>query len=271
MTSFQATLVNSGYGQLILRDSLGKVAQKWTLSNPKCVLGSGTNCNVSCQLPGIADHHVLMIIGAKQVFLRALALGLTRHGQNITELVIPGNEPNFEFEIAGHHFQYSREASLQPVKKEFVQEVTAAHPLSTPLSNDAPKLSVADPDAISASGSNSEVVPVSRSLSASSALSPSRLKFTVVRALEKNQQLSPTSSAILDNGLANSRPAWVEALVRDALRPVEERLDDLNAPLQNIERRLRRQRAQLRKANKRDQAQQELITYRTPSRACPGA
>ncbi len=123
MTSFQATLVNSGYGQLILRDSLGKVAQKWTLSNPKCVLGSGTNCNVSCQLPGIADHHVLMIIGAKQVFLRALALGLTRHGQNITELVIPGNEPNFEFEIAGHHFQYSREASLQPVKKEFVQKL----------------------------------------------------------------------------------------------------------------------------------------------------
>ncbi len=98
MTSFQATLVNTGFGQLILRDSLGKVAQKWTLSNPKCVIGSGTNCNVSCQLPGIVDHHVLMVIGAKQVFIRAMASGLTRNGQNISELVLPGTETEFNFE-----------------------------------------------------------------------------------------------------------------------------------------------------------------------------
>ncbi len=54
----------------------------------------------------------------------------------------------------------------------------------------------------------------------------------------------------MDSGLSTSRPAWVEAIVRDALRPVEERLDELNGPLVNIERRLRRQRAQLRKARK---------------------
>ncbi len=56
--------------------------------------------------------------------------------------------------------------------------------------------------------------------------------------------------AIMENGLSAGRPAWVEAIVRDALRPVEERLDDLYGPLQSIERRLRRQRAQLRKARK---------------------
>ncbi len=70
----------------------------------------------------------------------------------------------------------------------------------------------------------------------------------MVRALEKNRQSGSDMPSAIDNGLTSSRPAWVEAIVRDALRPVEERLDDLNGPLQNIERRLRRQRAALRKA-----------------------
>ncbi len=139
MTSFQATLVNTGFGQLLLRDSLGKVAQKWTLSNPKCVIGSGTNCNVSCQLPGIADHHVLMVIGSRQVFLRALAAGLTRNGMNINELVIPGGETEFNFEIAGHHFQFSRQGISTPVTKDFVQEAAAARPLFSVSGNDAPE------------------------------------------------------------------------------------------------------------------------------------
>ena len=255
MTSFQATLVNTGFGQLVLRDSLGKVAQKWTLSNPKCVIGTGTNCNVSCQLPGIGDHHVLLIIGARQVFIRALAAGLTRNGQNITELVIPGNEPGFDFEIAGHHFQYSRETVSTPVTKEFVQETTPARPLFATAYNDAPTPATSEAsgiagekitDNISDNISNNATALPSSALT----LAPSRLKFTVVRALEKNRQSVPGAPAMTDNGLAAGRPAWVEAIVRDALRPVEERLDDLNGPLQNLERGLRRQQAQLRKARK---------------------
>ncbi len=147
MTSFQATLVNTGFGQLILRDSLGKVAQKWTLSNPKCVIGSGTNCNVSCQLPGIVDHHVLMVIGAKQVFIRAMASGLTRNGQNISELVLPGTETEFNFEIAGHHFQFARDGVSTPVAKEFVQEASVAA-TKIPAAQVPPRSSASPPKSI---------------------------------------------------------------------------------------------------------------------------
>ena len=248
MTSFQATLVNTGFGQLVLRDNLGKVAQKWTLSNPKCVIGSGTNCNVSCQLPGLADQHVLMVIGAKQVFLRALAAGLTRHGQTVGELVVSGNESQFNFEICGHLFQYSREAVSTPVTKDFVKEVPQARPSFVAAANDIPPLSPAPNYIATPTASNTqEVLPVSR------ALTPARLKFTVVRALEKNRESNPGLSTLGDSGLNAGRPAWVEAIVRDALRPVEERLDDLNGPLQSIERRLRRQRAQMRKARQQRQ------------------
>lgn len=259
MTSFQATLVNSGFGQLVLRDSLGKVAQKWTLSNPKCVIGTGTNCNVSCQLPGIGDHHVLMVIGAKQVFIRALAPGLTHNGQNINELVIPSNQSDFNFEIAGHHFQFSREGVSTPVNKEFVkelvQDVTSARPLFAKSCNDAPS-TTAPPEIVPVKMQDqSTLAPMAaaENTPSSLALVPSRLKFTVVRALEKNRQAHSDSPSMMDNSLSTGRPAWVEAIVRDALRPVEERLDELNGPLQSIERRLRRQRTQLRKAQQQAQ------------------
>ncbi len=131
MTSFQATLVNTGFGQLVLRDSLGKVAQKWTLSNPKCVIGTGTNCNVSCQLPGISDHHVLMVIGAKQVFIRALAPGLTHNGQNINELVMPGNQSDFNLKSLATIFNSRAKASPRPLPKNSFRKPTW-HGLSFP-------------------------------------------------------------------------------------------------------------------------------------------
>ncbi len=85
-----------------------------------------------------------MVVGARQVFIRALAAGLTRNGQNITELVIPSSEPAFNFEIAGHHFQFSRESVSTPVTKEFVQESATARPLFAAAVNDAP-VAVASP------------------------------------------------------------------------------------------------------------------------------
>ncbi len=201
MTSFQATLVNTGFGQLVLRDSLGKVAHKWTLSNPKCVIGTGTNCNVSCALPGLADHHVLMVIGAKQVFMRALAPGLTRHGQNISELVIPGSETEFNFEIAGHHFQFARDGITTPITKEFVQESDSARPLFAPAYNDAPSSSPMPVHSVQPTASTSastSPLPTSAAASKELALTPSRLKFTVVRALEKNRQAHGDRPSMFD-------------------------------------------------------------------------
>ncbi|MCC6509379.1 MAG: hypothetical protein IT423_09745, partial [Pirellulaceae bacterium] len=246
MTSFQATLVNAGYGQLALRDSLGKVSQKWTLSNPKCVLGTGANCNVRCLLPGITDHHVMLVIGAKQVFLRGLAPGLTRHGKNVVELIIPGDESEFSFEVAGHHFQYSRQALSTPVARQFVKESQPApDATSVPATPDLP--------ALPRSSSDQPTLAMQETPRASTVETPTtneRMKFTFVRALAKSRLLASHNDEMTSNpsSASEQRPAWVEAIVRDALRPVESRLDDMTGPIQNIERRLRRERARLRKA-----------------------
>lgn len=219
MTSFQATLVNVGYGQLALRDDLGKIAQKWTLAQPKCVIGTAANCNVRCMLPGIVDHHVLLVVGVKQLFLRALAPALKRDGQAISELLLTPEHDVVSFEIAGHRFEYTRQNHTTPMAKAFLQDNQST-------------------DSFVAQGASALAAPKVNE----------RLKFTFVRALEKNRGKQETARSIDSDTPMSDRPGWVEELVRDALRPVESRLDDIAAPLQNIQRRMRLERIRARKA-----------------------
>ncbi|MGN6136403.1 MAG: hypothetical protein ACTHOU_18115 [Aureliella sp.] len=231
MTPFQATLVDAGYGQLALRDNQGRISQKWTLSQPKCVIGAGANCNVRCMLPGIADHHVLLVIGARQVFLRGLTSGLQRDGKALNELFFSGEQIAFAFDVAGHRFEYARNVPSS-AREQAPSDGTAAP--AWVAKSEAPQ------------GSSQ------------------RLQFTFVRALERSREQSAWSRA---SGSQNEsapetefqsssqddsghRPAWVEELVRDALRPVELRLEEFAQPLQNLERQLRRQRARMRKQKK---------------------
>lgn len=224
MTSFQATLVNAGYGQLALRDQNGKIAQKWTLGGPKCVIGAHANCNVRCMLPGIADHHLLLVVGGRQIYMRALAPGVERDGVAVNELVLSGDHTQLAFSLAGHRFEYSRVHSTVPITQSLTEVST----------------------------SSSAAKPIGDAAGA-----PKRLRFTFVQALEKNRarnEASPEVAAAVEG--TSERPAWVEEIVRDALRPVELRLETIAEPINNLQRQLRRQRARMRKQQQARKLQQ---------------
>ncbi len=95
--------------RLVLRNNLGQVVQQWLVKQNKCTVGSAPSCNLRCELPGIAPYHALLVIGARQTFVRALAPKLTRGGSPINELLL--SEENSTFELAGHRFELSRHAS----------------------------------------------------------------------------------------------------------------------------------------------------------------
>ncbi|MGN6546635.1 MAG: hypothetical protein ACTHK7_16390 [Aureliella sp.] len=163
MTSFQATLVNAGYGQLALRDQNGKIAQKWTLGGPKCVIGAHANCNVRCMLPGIADHHLLLVVGGRQIYVRALAPGVERDGVAVNELVLSGDHTQLAFSLAGHRFEYARVHSTVPIAQPLVEETT----------------------------SSSAGKPIGDAAGA-----PKRLRFTFVQELEKNRARNEASPEV---------------------------------------------------------------------------
>ncbi len=92
--------------QLVLRNNLGQVVQQWLVRQNKCTLGNAASCSLRCELPGIAPYHALLVIGARQVFIRALAPKLTRDGRQFNEILL--TEEKSHFEIAGHRFELSR-------------------------------------------------------------------------------------------------------------------------------------------------------------------
>ncbi len=93
-------------GQLILRDATGRVVEQWMLKQSKNTLGSANNCSIQSGLPGLAPLHVLIVNGARQCFVRALAPGLTQDGITVNELLLTG--PHSHFEVAGHRFELLR-------------------------------------------------------------------------------------------------------------------------------------------------------------------
>ncbi len=97
------------FAKLVVKGDLGQVVQQWLILQNKCTVGSASTCAVRCELPGIAPYHALLVIGAKQTFIRALAPKLTRSGQAINELLL--TESDNQFEIAGHKFELLRSTS----------------------------------------------------------------------------------------------------------------------------------------------------------------
>lgn len=92
--------------RLVLRNDRGQVVQQWLVKQNKCTLGSASSCGLRCDLPGIAPYHALLVIGARQVFIRALAPKLTRNNRPFNEILLTEEESHFE--IAGHRFELSR-------------------------------------------------------------------------------------------------------------------------------------------------------------------
>ncbi len=96
--------------RLVLRNNLGQVIQQWLVKQNKCTLGSAVSCSLRCELPGIAPYHALLVIGARQIFIRALAPKLTRDGRQFNEILL--TDEHSHFEIAGHRFELSRSSEV---------------------------------------------------------------------------------------------------------------------------------------------------------------
>ncbi len=96
--------------RLVLRNNRGQVVQQWLVKQNKCTLGSASSCSLRCDMEGVAPYHALLVIGARQIFIRALAPKLTRDGRPFNEILLTEEESYFE--IAGHRFELSRSGEV---------------------------------------------------------------------------------------------------------------------------------------------------------------
>ncbi len=87
--------------------SSGRSFSNGLILQNKSTLGSASSCALRCQLPGIAAYHALLVIGARQVFIRALAPKMSRNGVMVNELLL--TEEQSSFEVAGHQFELIRD------------------------------------------------------------------------------------------------------------------------------------------------------------------
>ncbi len=88
---------------LVRRDANGRIAQRWTLDQPKCTLGSSDQCDIQCSLPGIEPVNLLIVCGRRQTFLRALVSNLTVDGVPANEMLLADDRNVFE--VAGNRFE----------------------------------------------------------------------------------------------------------------------------------------------------------------------
>ena len=81
-----ATQTQQPTARLQLYNSHGQVIQQWLVKSNKCTLGSAVSCSLRCELPGVAPYHALLVVGARQIFIRALAPKLTRDGKKLQDI-----------------------------------------------------------------------------------------------------------------------------------------------------------------------------------------
>ena len=185
------TQTKTPIARLILRNDLGQVVQQWLVRQNKCTLGSSRNCNLRCEAPGVAPYHALIVVGARQLFVRALAPRLSRNGEQLNEILLSDEDSTFE--ISGNHFELSRITQQPPAGK---------------LANDGNpqrmKFTLARPFELSARSA------------------PATTSNTIDSA--DNEPLSPTTAAADPKWIAELVQAAIEPLecqLQNVLQPIE--------------------------------------------------
>jgi hypothetical protein len=209
--------------RLVMRNDAGEVIQQWLVRQNKSTLGHASSCALRCTAPGIAPYHALIVLGARQTFLRALAPRVRQHGKQINELLI--HEDECEFEIAGYRFTITRRLdSQQPPEDDAVSRerlrftLARPHRLTNPhgsrLARGEPTRQPRDAaDSSLASGptGNDQVRTKSTRQLDSAAASSRRVTFDWIGGEKTRKRLDD----------------WLE----DALAPIERRLQDAIAPI----------------------------------------
>ena len=223
-----ATQSHQATAQLKLRNTQGQVVQQWMVSSNKCTLGSAASCALRCELPGVAPYHALLVIGARQIFIRALAPKLTRDGQAFNELLLTNTDSHFE--IAGHRFELSRSSADIPPQVAPALRPGSATPQRI-------KFTLARPFELR------NRTPAAPTAQVRAALQAAELAF---------------------DEPASGDPKWVAQLIQAAVQPLECQLQNLAQPLSELQRESRKQRRmrKQRAIRKRDaaKAQPDMVS-----------
>ena len=234
---------NHPFAKLVVKSELGQIVQQWLVLQNKCTLGSASSCALRCQLPGIAPYHALLVMGARQVFIRALAPKLSRNGVVVNELLLTDEQCSFE--VAGHHFELIR----------------VTKPTESPSQSDSPtnrmKFTLArsmdtNPSRVRAPQPHATIAPLPTRAPSLPLPQPTRIQHLPPQGTA-NYKAAPShpqnSNLVASNGLSEAEQAkWISELIHAAMLPLERQLRDIIEPLaavQNeMEKRARRKREQ---------------------------
>ncbi|MCA9128798.1 MAG: hypothetical protein KDB22_17050, partial [Planctomycetales bacterium] len=234
--------------RLVLRDDLGQVASQWLIKQSKCTLGSSPSCTLRCTEPGIAPFHALIVVGARQIFVRALAPKLMRDGVAVNEILLTDSPSTFE--IGRHRFELSRDIRSESPQQE---EAHAADRLKFTLARPF-QLKSKKPPANSATGDATRTVAASRADTSVAAADSTLAQVDAADILAQDDD----GNINADRPESRVDPDWIAELVRSAIEPLECQIQNVLEPIDEL-RTQSRQQKKLRKkrdlARKRKQAE----------------
>lgn len=191
--------------KLTMVDDLGEVAKEWLLKQGKFVLGSGSDCNIRLNVPGITDQNVLLVIGSRQMYLRALATNMTQDHIPRNEIIVEAHKAAFE--VAGQRFLIAPQSSHSEQRR-----------ISENLPKARMQFTMARPEELA----RNRDVP-------SSLFRPAESFATPVRSPEDISSDEPVDAA------------WIANLVQSAIEPLEHQIQNaLHSPEFRSQRRSRR-------------------------------
>lgn len=189
-------------------------------------------------------------MGARQVFIRALAPKLARNGVIVNELLLTEDQSNFE--IAGHQFELIRNAKTN-------EPTSSSNPSASKL-----KFTLARPMEIGQIRQPT-VAPAKAPPQAPTG-APTRAQASAPTQLFEQQQAFERSQARIDS--SELQPQWITDLIQSAMLPLERQLNGIIEPLAAVQNELdkrakqdrkRRSRSAKRIASERESSEQRLF------------
>jgi chromosome segregation and condensation protein ScpB len=246
------------FAKLLVRNEQGQIVQQWLLSQNKCTLGSASACALRCQLPGIAAYHALLVIGAKQVFIRGLSPKLTRNGIASNELLLSESENTFE--IAGHRFELVRNIPQDSKTANTSAAVNSRIKFALARPLDLGQRRYEDPTQRS---QPKTVAPAISPPVTTNNLPPGNFPVRISGQYEATQSATARNNFSQSDSLTSDRDrnsvqptgrpdsSWINEIVQNAIQPIEQQFQNLLAPLVEAQAKSALQSLTRRKAKSR--------------------
>ena len=220
---------NQTLAKLIVKGELGQIVQQWLVLQNKCTLGSASSCALRCQLPGIAPYHALLVMGSRQIFIRALAPKLSRNGVMVNELLLTDEQSTFE--VAGHVFELIRTSKPNEARPDnraplSKMKFTLARSMDT------------NPNRAAGNAAEPVAAPIQTVRS--------------VQPLQTQQPVSMSASAAQDSAV---QARWISELIQSAMQPLERQLHEMVEPLASVQSELNKRARRKRQRRESTAAQ----------------